>query len=61
MSRYRITIEIDAEGPRMAVNRLSMEMKDLAVQKWCNPVYVATELVTPSSMELYNRKEKISG
>ena len=54
--RYRIIIEIDADGPRKAVNDLSMEMKDLAVQKWCNPVYVSTELVTPSSIELYNRK-----
>lgn len=43
--RYRITIEIDTDSPRMAVNRLAMEMNETAITRWCNPVYVATEVV----------------
>lgn len=42
--RYRITIEIDTDTNRAAVNRLANEMKDVAVTSWCNPVYVATEI-----------------
>lgn len=42
--RYKIVIEIDTESSRMAVNRLAMEMKDLAVTSWCNPVFLSTEI-----------------
>lgn len=53
--RYRITIEILTEANRMAINRLAMEMKDLAVTSWSNPDYVATELATPDTQELYKK------
>lgn len=56
--RYKITIEIDTEGNRMAINKLAMDMKDLAVTSWSNPVYTSTELLTPNAQELYNRKDK---
>lgn len=57
--RYRIVIEIDTEGNRMAINRLAMSMKDLAVTSWSNPVFVSTEQLTPDKHELYNRKESV--
>lgn len=43
--RYRIVIEVDTESNRMAVNHLAMNMKDLAVTSWSNPVYLSTEKV----------------
>ena len=43
--RYRIVIEIDTDASRKAVNGLATHMHNEAVTKWCNPVYVATEVV----------------
>lgn len=44
--RYRITIEIDTEAGRIAVNNLAIDMQEIAIQIWCNPVFVSTEVVT---------------
>lgn len=53
--RYRIVIEIDTDGNRMAINRLAMEMKDQAVTSWCNPVFLSTEMLTSDKQELYKK------
>lgn len=55
--RYRIVIEIDTQATRANVNRLADEMKDLAVTGWCNPVYVATEVVSPKARTILVEKE----
>lgn len=39
------------------INKLAMDMKDLAVTSWCNPVFTSTELCTPNQQKLYNREE----
>lgn len=55
--RYRIVIEIEADAKRTSVNSLANEMKDLAVQSWCNPVYVATEVVGDKQRNILAEKD----
>jgi hypothetical protein len=48
--RYRIIIEVDTdETNRKIINNLALYLKDEAVTTWCNPVYVATEIVDEHS------------
>jgi hypothetical protein len=55
--RYRIIIEIDTEAKREAINSLALTMQDCAVQKWCNPVYLSTEVVTDNAPTILMEKE----
>ncbi len=43
--RYRIIIEVDTEAKQSAVNNIALDMLSIAVTKWSNPVYCATEVV----------------
>lgn len=50
--RYRIVLEIDTRAKRVNVNVLAARIGDLAVTRWCNPVYLTTEVVKNEQREI---------
>ena len=52
--RYRITVdvEIDEKVNRQAVDNLAMEMMDVAVTHWSNPVFVATDIAPSQNIKV---------
>lgn len=56
--RYRIVIELDTDAKRVAVNNLACDMQDLCVTTWCNPVYVATEIVQNEQRAILYEKDE---
>lgn len=50
--RYRIVIEIETDARRVAVNNLACDMRDLAAQVWCKPVYASTEIIKDQETSL---------
>jgi len=52
--RYRITIDVEVEDNvnRQAINNLAMEMMDVTVTHWSNPVFVATDIAPSQNIKV---------